>query len=402
MKFWFTFFILCYAAFSNAQEATRWRGPQGNGSYAETGLLKQWPAAGPVIDWTYESLGEGFSSPVFANNTLYISGMEGTTGYVYALSLNGKLIWKTAYGTEWSENYPGSRSSPTIAGDELYIYSGFGQLVCMSANSGDVKWTKDIFKEFGGQQIQWGVTETVVVDGNLLYVTPGGKQHNVVALNRKTGELIWTSRGVGEKSAYCTPLLIELPARKLLVTHTESHIMGLDAASGQLLWSHPQPNRWSVHSNTPIYHDGALFYVSGYGQGGGLLTLTADGSAITSKWFNQKMDNRIGGAVMVNGYIYGSGDNNRNWMALDWNTGEIKYEERGLANGTVIYADGMLYGYTDRGELFLAPATPSGLKIASQIRINQGSGQHWAHPVIYQGRLYVRRGNALIAFNIKA
>jgi outer membrane protein assembly factor BamB len=387
--------------FSDAQEPTRWRGPEGNGIYKETGLLKIWPQSGPQILWSFDNLGEGFSSPAFANNMIYLSGMEGTTGFVYALSQDGKLIWKESYGAEFSESYPGARSTPVISGDDLYMYTGFGVVVCMSANSGKIKWTKDVFKDLGGQQIRWGVTETLAVDGDRVFVTPGGKQHNVVALNRHNGELIWTSRGKGEESAYCSPLVVKLPSRTLLITHTASHIMGFDAADGKMLWSHSQPNRWSVHSNTPIYHNGAIFYFSGYGQGGGLLKLSADGSSVTQQWFNKKMDNRIGGAVLVDGHIYGSGDNNRFWMCLDWNTGEVKYEAKGLANGAVIYADGLLYGYTDRGELFIAEAKPSDFNVVSQTRVELGTGQHWAHPVIDNGRLLVRHGNTLIAYKIK-
>jgi len=394
--------LLCVVALlAMSQEPTRWRGPLGNGVYTETGLLKSWPASGPQILWTYDNLGEGFSSPVFANNMIYVTGMEGTTGYVYALTQDGKLIWKKPYGPEFSESYPGSRSSVTVVGDLLYMYSGFGVITCMSANSGDIRWTKDVFKDLGGRQIQWGVTETLVVDGDKLFVTPGGTQHNVVALNRMNGELIWTSKGKGEKSAYCTPLLVKLPNRTLLVTHTESHVMGFDAADGKMLWSQSQPNRWSVHSNTPIYHDGAIFYFSGYGQGGGLLKLSPDGSSAKQEWFQKKMDNRIGGAVLVDGYIYGSGDNNRFWMCVDWKTGDVKYEAKGLANGAVIYADGMLYGYTDRGELFLAEAKPTEFNVVSQTKVELGTAQHWAHPVIDNGRLFIRHGNTLIAYKIK-
>ena len=400
-RFFLIVILLAVLLVVDAQEPTRWRGPSGNGTYPDTGLLKSWPAGGPEILWTFDALGIGFSSPSFANNMIFISGMEGENGYVYALSQAGKLIWKKAYGPEINNSYPGSRGTPVIVGDLLYIYSSLGVVTCMSANSGDIKWSKDLFKEYGGEQIEWGVTETLVIDGEKLFVTPGGKQHNVIALNRLTGNLIWTSKGKGEKSAYCTPLLIKLPARTLLVTHTESHVIGLDAADGKLLWSEHQPNRWSVHSNTPIYYDGAIFYFSGYGQGGGLLKLSPDGSSAKKEWFTSTMDNRIGGAVLVNGHIYGSGDNNRFWMCVDWKTGEVKYQGKGLANGSVITADGMLYSYTDRGELFLAEANPAEWKVISQSKVELGSAQHWAHPAIDNGRLFIRHGNVLIAYKIK-
>lgn len=384
-----------------SQTATKWRGPNGNGVYLETGLLKKWPAAGPEIAWYFDKLGSGFSSPALANGMIYISGMEETTGFVYALSAEGKLLWKTAYGPEFVKSYPGARSTPVIAGDLLYIYSGMGELVCMDAKKGTVKWKKDILKDFDGRNIQWGVNETVVIDGGLVYVTPGGTNNNVVALNRNNGDLVWTSPGKGQLSAYCTPLLVNLPTRKLLVTITAGFIIGIDALTGKMLWSYPQTNRFEIHANTPIYSDGALFCFSGYGQGGVKLTLNNDGSSITKSWANEKLDSRIGGMVLVNGYLYGSGDNSREWRCVDWKTGAEKYADNTIEKGAVISADGMLYCYSERGELVLAEATPSGFKIAGQTKVELGTEQHWAHPVIGDGKLFVRHGNTLIAYKIK-
>jgi outer membrane protein assembly factor BamB len=385
----------------NAQTPTKWRGPNGNGIYNETGLLKKWPANGPEIIWHFDDLGQGHSSPAFANGLIYVSGMIESTGYIFALTADGKLKWKAAYATEFSESYPGSRSTPTIAGDLLYIYSGLGVLTCMDANNGNVKWKKDVFKEFDGQNIRWGVAETVVVDGGLVYVTPGGKKNNVVAINRTNGDLVWSSPGKGELSAYCTPVLIGLPARKLLVTMTAENIIGLDASTGKMLWSHPQTNRYQVHANTPVYHDGGLFCFSGYGQGGVKLELSADGSSVTKAWFSDKLDSRMGGMVQVNGFLYGSGDNNREWRCVDWKTGAEKYADKTIGKGVVIYADGMLFCYSDRGELALAEANPAGFKVISQTKVELGSEQHWSHPVIDNGRLYLRHGNAIIAYKIK-
>ncbi len=263
-----------------AQSATKWRGPNGNGIYNETGLLKKWPAAGPEIIWHFDQLGQGHSSPAIANGLIYLSGMTDNNGYIYALTPDGKLKWKASYGMEFSESYPGSRSSPVIAGNLLYIYSGLGVLTCMDANNGSVKWSKDVFKDFDGQNIRWGVTETVVVDGGLVYVTPGGKKNNVVALNRNNGDLVWSSPAKGELSAYCTPLLVELSSRKLLVTMTAESIIGLDASTGKMLWSHPHTNRYQVSANSPLFADGGLFCFSGYGQGGVKLELSADGSSV--------------------------------------------------------------------------------------------------------------------------
>jgi outer membrane protein assembly factor BamB len=384
-----------------AQTPTRWRGPNGNGVYEETGLMKEWPESGPEIIWHYEGLGEGHSSPAFANGVIYLTGMIDEVGYVFVLDTNGKLQWKKPYGEEFHESYPGSRSTPVIAGNLLYVYSGQGIVTCMDANNGEVQWRKDVFNDFDGKNISWGVTETLVINGDKVYVTPGGKENNVVALNRFNGDLVWSSPGKGELSAYCTPLLVELPTRKLLVTMTADHIIGLDASDGKLLWSHPQTNRYQVHANTPIYHDGGLFCFSGYGQGGVKLEVSADGSSVEKAWFNENLDSRIGGMVMVDGYLYGSGDNYREWRCVDWDTGKEKYASKDIGKGVTIYADGMLYCYSDRGELGLAEATPAGFNLVSETRVELGSSQHWSHPVIRDGRLYLRHGDVLIAYKIK-
>jgi len=399
--FFLILLVISTSIFVGAQTPTKWRGPSGNGTYNETGLLKNWPANGPEIVWHFDELGQGHSSPVVANGLIYVSGSIESSGYIYAISPDGKLKWKAQYAPEFTESYPGSRSSPTIVGDLLYIYSGLGVLTCMDANNGTKKWTKDVFKDFDGQNIQWGVTETVVVDGGLVYVTPGGKNNNVVALNRINGDLVWTSPAMGEKSAYCTPLLVQLPTRKLLVTMTAEHIIGLDASTGKMLWSHPQTNRWQVHANTPIYSDCGLFCFSGYGQGGVKLELSSDGSSVTKAWFSDKLDSRIGGMVLVNGYLYGSGDNSREWRCVNWKTGAEKYADKSLGKGVVIYDDGMLYCYSEKGELALVEASPEAFKIMSQTKVELGSDQHWAHPVIDSGKLYLRHGNALIAYKIK-
>ena len=394
------FFILNFTLALLAQKPTVWRG-ENNGVYAETGLLKVWPENGPEILWSYEELGEGHSSPVFANGKIYLTGMVEGEGFVFVLSEDGKLLWKKSYGKEFTDSYPGSRSSVVVDGDLMYVYSGYGVLTCMDSGNGDVKWTKHAFEDFDGANITWGVTETVAIDGDLVYLTPGGKKNNVVALNRFTGDLIWTSAGKGELSAYCTPLLVELPERTLLVTHTADHIIGLDAKTGQLLWDYPHTNRWKVHANTPIFYNGDLFCFSGYGQGGVKLNVSKDGSSVTKAWTKTELDSRMGGMVVVDGYLYGSGDNAREWRCVNWETGEETYAAKDLAKGVTIYADGMLYCYSERGELALVKANPKAFEIVSKTKVELGTAQHWAHPVINSGRLFVRHGNALIAYKIE-
>jgi outer membrane protein assembly factor BamB len=195
--------------------------------------------------------------------------------------------------------------------------------------------------------------------------------------------------------------LINLPAAKILVTHTASNIIGLNASDGTLLWNISHPNQYSVHANTPIYHDGAVYFFSGYGRGGVMIEIDDKGGNMKRKWTEKSLDSRMGGAVLIDGYIYGSGDYGRSWKCLDWNTGEKQYESSDIGNGVVISADGLLFCYSQRGELALVPATPDEFKVTSQTRVTLGSGQHWAHPVIDNGRLFIRHGDVLMAYRIK-
>lgn len=386
--------------FVHAQESTTWRGPGQSGVYPDNNLLDSWPEAGPQVLWVFDKLGEGFSSPAFALGNIFISGMEGTTGYIYCLNENGKLIWKAPYGNEFYTSYPGSRSTPVVSDNMVFILSGVGDLACLNAINGKIIWEKNILKEFGGTNTQWGLNETVVIHNEKLICAPGGPTHNMVALEKTTGKLVWGSKAKGEISAYCTPLLTKAGSRNLLITHTEKSIIGVDADNGSSLWSYPHVNRWGVHPNTPLLFKNQVFCFSGYGKGGTLLQLNADGSKATKIWETSDLDSRMGGAVVLDGKIYGSGDNSRDWQCIDWQSGKVEYKNREIGNGVIIAADGKLIFYSQRGELVLAKPGASSFEITGKARVTQGTNQHWAHPAIHGGKLYVRHGNSLIAYQI--
>ncbi len=403
MRFLFTLQIALLFSLTclNAQVVQNWRGPERMGIYYETGLLQEWPAGGPAMSWAYEQLGEGFTSPVILNGKIFITGMEDRTGYLYVLSMDGTLERKFPYGGEYYQSYPGSRSTPAIAGNLAYVVTGHGMLACMDHTSGKIVWQIDLFNDFDGSNIRWGFTENLLVSGDTLFCTPGGSKYNIVALNRHNGEVIWTSQGSGRLSSYCSPLLINHNGRRILVTMMNSHITGVDAVNGEVLWLHPHANFRNIHPNTPVYHEGYIYAFSGYGMGGVKLRLNRAGDEVTEVWFNGDLDNQLGGTVLVDGYIYGSGDRNRFWFCVDWETGETLYRSRDIDKGTVIWADGRLYCYTERGELALVEPGPDGFTIRGQTDITLGSAQHWAHLVIDNGILYVRHGNALMAYNIR-
>lgn len=388
------------SAVSKAQEPTRWRDLNSSGIYKVQQLMNKWPEDGPKVLWSTDGFGKGFTSPAFANGKIYLTGMVDGQAVLFELSQDGKILRKFQFGKEFDTSYGGTRSTPTIVGNLAYLLTGNGLLTCLDLNSGKTVWKKDFLTDMDGINITWGFTESLLVDGDKLFCTPGGKTNNVMALNRMTGATIWNCSGLGELSAYCTPQLIKLPARELLVTHTANHVLGIDASTGKLLWNFAHTNQWLVHPNTPIYSEGKIFIFSGWGQGGELLKLSEDGSSVTKQFDVKSFDSRMGGAVLLNGYLYGSGDANRSWQCLDWKTGQQKYASTEVGQGVVIAANNMLIGYSERGELFLAEANPSGLKVISKTKVTLGSEQHWAHPVIDNGILYVRHGNVLMAYKI--
>ena len=386
-----------------AQNVAQWRGQHRDGIYNETGLLTSWPAEGPKLLWHYDHIGDGFAtSSVVADNRVFTAGAILGKGHIFAFTPEGKLAWDVEYGPEWTESYPGTRSTPVVNEGKVYLMSGFGKIVCLSADKGNMLWSVDIMKDYDGRNIAWGITENLLIDGDKLFCTAGGIRNNVIALNKNTGKLIWSSSGNGEKSAYCSPIVITLPSRKILATITEKSIIGLDAETGKLLWHHEQTNEWSVHANAPLYSNGYLYCISGYGRGGVMLKLSADGSKTEEVWKNPALDSRMGGMVLLNGKIYGMGDNIKGLHCLDWKTGtESAFEKFNGRMGSIIAAEGLLYTYDESGEVMLISPTAKGFKKLSGFKVPFGNNPHWAHPVIVNGRLYIRHGNSLMVYDIR-
>ncbi len=383
-----------------AQDIAQWRGTNRDGIYKETGLMKKWPQPGPKMIWHFDGLGEGYSSAAVTSTAVYTTGMINGTGYVFALDHNGKLLWKKDYGKEWNESHTGARSTPLVVRDKLYIMSAYGKLTCMNTSNGQTIWSVDFMDQYDARNLTWGITENLVHDGNILYCTPGGRDANVVALDRNTGKIIWKSKGSGERSGYNSPVIVNLPSRKLLVTMMERSIHGFDASNGTLLWKHAHINEYSVHPNVPVYIDGYLYCTIGYGVGGVMLKLSPDGTKVSEVWKNAKHDPKIGGFVVLNGKIYGAGDYNRNFFCLDWKTGKIIYQVNQLAPSNVIANDGLLYVYAERGTVNLVEPAESSINIISSFKVPLGSGPHWAHLVINNKRLYVRHGNSMMVYDI--
>ena len=397
---------------SGADDWPQFRGPNRDGKSAETGLLKAWPEGGPKLIWSVkEDLGVGFSHVAVAQGMIYVTGMnKAEDGELFAFDLDGKLKWKVNYGPEWSGDRPGARTIPTIEKDRLYLISGMGVGWCFEAKSGKKIWSTDTVQEFQGQEPRWGWSESPLIVDDKVICTPGGKLGTLAALDKMTGKTVWSTKGLSELGCYSSPICAERNGKKIIVNQADASIFGVEAQSGKVLWQvkfteYQSRRAQNINPPSPLYHDGSIFVTSGYNDTAVMLELSADGTSVTRKWTDTVLDNHHGQVVLLDGYLYGSNwlSNTRgNWVCLDWKTGKTMYEETWINKGAVIYADGMLYCYEEgEGTVGLVKPTPAGFEVVSSFKVTQGSAQHWAHPVISDGVLYIRHGNALMAYDIK-
>lgn len=416
MKYYFiTMIVLSLSSQSLiAQAITQWRGPDRNGVFPETGLLKSWPEEGPALLWSVDNLDEGYASVSVSGNRIYLTGRQDSTEYLTVLDTRGKRIWREAFGRGVRQSYPEARCTPTVEENRIYLISGGGEVVCMDDKTGDVIWSVPAFDRFRGEHWKWGIAESPLLVDNTVIYTPGGSVTTMVALDKFTGQTVWQTESLNEPSAYVSPVLIRQGNRKLIVQVLTTHIVGVDARDGNILWkikyadiqSEETPTRRPENNCiTPLYHDGQLYVTSGYDHVGVMFRLMNGGTEIKQLWMNQDLDCHHGQVVRVGNYIYGANwlNNSRgNWCCVDWTTGQTMYETEWHNKGSVSAADGMLYCYEEKkGYLALVEPTPDAFKVVSSFRITPGSGPHWTQPVIHNGVLYIRHGEALMAFDIK-
>ncbi|MFC2112555.1 PQQ-binding-like beta-propeller repeat protein [Bacteroidota bacterium] len=402
--------LILIGACAEKSEFSDWRGPSRDGIYLETGLLKQWTDDGPDLLWSYEGLGFGHNAVAVANNKVYVTGVRDSiqaAGILFVLDFNGELLWEKEYGKEFTANFLGTRSTPVVVDDLIYIESGAGAVYCLNADNGEEIWSKDFIKDFGVDSvIQFGYAESVLIDGDHLICVPGGRENNVVALNRFTGDKIWASVGQGEQATYNSPIIVESGSQRLVIAMSSGSIMGIDAGTGEMYWRFEHTQRNNIHANTPIYADGKLLVASAdpvNTSGMVQIQISGDGKNAEVVWRNTKLRSFMGGIVKIDSCIYGSAYMRNDWQVLGWSTGEMLVQNKDLAGGSIIYADGMFYCYTvSDGEVALVDAAPDKFEIVSKFKVPLGTGQHWAHPVINQGVLYIRHGDVLMAYDIKA
>lgn len=404
----FIAFVL-FSCSTNKTKIYQWRGENRLGIFPEENLLKDWPENGPEEIWFLDGIGSGYGSPTITDSEIFITGAIDSTATLFCISFDGKINWQVPFGKEWVVSWPGSRSAPTIVDDMIYVGSGMGNLFCLKRENGEVIWSKEFSADFDGVYPRFGHSEAPLIDGDKILWTPGGKEHNVVALNRFTGELIWSNKGHSERSGYNPGTLIELPARNIFVTFSAYNMMAFDTETGELLWTHAQnntpleerkPGIGDTHSNCVVYEDGYIYYAAGDGNGGVKLQLLEDGMGIKEVWRNKGFDSYMGAIVKIDNYLYGSGTTKKQLKSIDAQTGELT-DSLKLGWGAIIAADDMLYYYNQGGKLSLVKYENGNMEQASEFKIIRGTKEHFSHSVINDGVLYQRRGNTLMAFDIR-
>ena len=357
----------------------------------------------PKVVWTATGLGAGYGSMAVAGPRVFVQGMRGTSSMVIALNrADGKEVWAKALGQPRdNDRGPGPRGTPTVDGDRLYVLTENGDLACLKTD-GAVVWQRNILKEFGGSQIQWLISESPLVDGPHVVVTPGGRGAGIVKLDKMTGQTVWTAKELSDTAGYSSIIAADVQGVRTYLTFTASAGVGVRASDGKVMFRYPKAANQVANIATPIYSNNKVFFTSAYGTGGGLLDLTAQNGEVASKevYFTQNMKNHHGGVVLVDGYLYGFSD--AILTCLEFATGNQMWRDRSVGKGTVTYADGHLYIQGESNAFALAEATSSGYREKGRFDIPDKGLPSWAHPVISDGRLYVRNQDTLLAYDIKA
>jgi outer membrane protein assembly factor BamB len=384
----------------------QWRGPNRNGVSADKGLLKQWPPAGPAKGWSISNLGEGYGSLAVVGDRIFVQGTNGSSSVLFCLNrADGKTVWTAPIGSKVDEGRGnGPRSTPTIDGDRVYALTENGDLSCLRTRDATRLWSKNILKEFGGQNPGWLISESPLIDGDHVIVTPGGNGAGIVALDKMTGKAIWTSKDLSDQAGYSSCIAADIGGVRTIMNFTSKAAVGVRANDGKLMWRYEKVANRTANCTTPIFADNKVFFTSDYGTGGALLGLSAQNGEVKAQeiYFTKEMRNRHGGVVLVNGYLYGFSGYPGPLTCIEFATGKKMWSDRSIGIGSITYADGMLYVLGEKQVVGLVEATPKGYVEKGRFNIPDQGRDSWAHPVVVGGKLYIRNQGTLTSYDVKA
>lgn len=399
-----TFLFLCMTVGLYAQtngEWAQWRGANRDGISKETGLLKEWPKEGPALVWKATGAGRGYSTLAVSKGRIYTMGLRGDREFVVAFDVaSGKEVWATAHGNAFkNDRGDGPRGTPTIDGDMLYALGGNGDLSCLNVKTGKIVWSMNVLEKFGGSNPRWGISESPLIIGEKVLINAGGQDASIVAFNKKDGSVIWKSQS--EKAGYSSAIPLTINGKTQVVFFTSTRAVGLDIKDGSLLWEYKAPSNRTANVATPIVNGNRVFISSDYGTGAGLVEIKADGKGMTAQeiYFTKEMRNHHSSSVLIGGYLYGFSGSILTAMKFD--TGEVVWKDRSVGKGSLVFADGHLYCFSENGVVGLVEVTPEGYKEKGRFTIQQDSLPTWSHPVVAGGRLYLRDQDTIYSYDVK-
>lgn len=402
-RFFYALSCCCLTWVAQAGDWTQWRGSNRDLIVTGESLLANWPEGGPQQLWQSELPAEGYSEPAVVGGTIFITGSTGDkknrVGSLFALDAKtGAVRWRTEYGPEWGASFEFARTTPTVVGGLVYVIGGQGHVACIDAKDGKVVWSVDSHAKFGGRNITWGIAENALIYDGKVICQPGGPDTSIVALDAKTGSLVWQSKGLSERSAYCSPALLTIQGKRQVVTMLEDHLVGVDAENGTPLWSHPHHNKYAVHPNTPVLCGAdRLFISSGYGYGSEIVEVA--GGAAKPVWSDKRSDNHFQGVAFYLDRIFSSGGGNLS--CFDPASGRVVYTVEGAKKTSFcITPAGMITYDVTGGRVMLVDVKPDASRVISSFKIEYGNGEHWSSPVVANGVLYLRRGKGIAAFAV--
>jgi len=381
-----------------AADWPQWRGPNRDGTSAETGLMQSWPQGGPPVVWKISGLGEGYSSLAIAGGKIYTQGQRGRQEFVLALDVKtGKKLWETPTSHDYrNDRGDGPRGTPTIDGDRLYAMTGDGVLACLDAATGKMLWSQNVAQKYGGEIPNWGFSESPLVDGGRLIVMPGGRGASIVSLSKSDGSLQW--KAGSDRAGYSSAIVANVGGVRQVIALSAESALGVEEDNGELLWRYTKVSNRTANIATPIYRDGEAFLSSAYGTGGALLKLGP--KTMSEVYFSGDMKNHYSTSVLVGDYLYGYNDSIL--TAMQFSSGKVAWKNRSVGKGSVIYADKRLYLLSEDGVAGLAEPSADSYKEISRFTIAHGSLPTWSPPVIANGTLYLRDQDNLTGYDIKS
>jgi outer membrane protein assembly factor BamB len=392
--------VLCLSnvAAQRSVDWPQWRGPNRDGVSTETGLLKQWPTDGPPLVWKASGAGTGYSSLAVSGGRIFTMGVRGDREFVIAFdTASGKEIWAAPNGGVFqNDRGNGPRGTPTVDGNRVYALGGNGDLSAVDASSGRVLWTMNILQKFGGSNPRWGISESPLVMGDKLLVNAGGPDASVIALNKKDGSLVWKSQS--DPAGYSSAMPVTIGNATQVVFFTHQRAVGVDLKDGKLLWSYEKAANDVANVATPVIRGNRVFISSDYGTGAGLVEIKADNTA-QEVYFTKEMRNHHSSSILIGDHLYGFSSGIL--TAMNFDTGAVAWKDRSVGKGSLVFADGNLYAFSENGVVGLIVATPAGYQEKGRFRIQQGSLPTWTHPVIAGGRLYLRDQNTIYAYDVR-